>query len=397
MKLLNKIALFFIYIRQKTFSSHTWIFKDILYTEPVCTHHPHCSEYGKECFQKYKFLPALKYTMERIWKCKPDNKINYDPSSYKVIYFSSAPIWVPFLEELTKDKRFDVIATVTMPDAPSGRWQKLKENIIAEKSKQFWIKNIFKPTKIKNNVEFIQQLKELEPDFFVVLSYGKILPKEVLDIPKFGPINIHGSILPKYRWASPIQSVFLNWEKETWITIMYMDEKMDTGDIIKIQKFPLTKEDNSKTVIDKFIKYWPKFFVDTLWDFGKWKIKRTKQDESKASYCGKFTKDDGKIDFENETAEKIYRKFQAFYLWPWIYFYKNWKLFKLTDIDISDPGVDKPNLQVGDIFLDKSTPGSAQLKTKTKKWDLIINKIKPEWKKELTAWEFINGYKDIIS
>ena len=386
MKIFNKLAIFLIYLYQKIFSSHTGILKDFLYKEPVCTHTPHCSEYWKECFHKYDFLPALKYTMERIDSCAPDNKLKYDPSSYRVVYFSSSPIWIPFLEKLVEDKRFDVVAVVTMPDAVSWRWQKLKENIIAQKAKQLWITNIFKPKKI--NEDFINELQKLEPDFFVVLSYGKILPKKLLDIPKFGPINIHWSILPKYRWASPIQSVFLNGEKETWITIMYMDEKMDTWDIIKIQKFPLTKQDNSKTVIDKFVAYWPDFFVDTLWDFWKWKISRQKQDDAKVTYCSKFTKEDGHINF-NEDAESIYRKFQAFYLWPWLYAFWNWKKITFTDIDYDMDNIDKQVWQVYKQW--------GKVKIACKKWNIIVNKLKLEWKKELDIDSFINGHSDFLS
>ncbi len=395
MKFLNKLAILLIKLYQYTFSSHTWIFKDFLYSKPVCTHNPHCSEYWKQCFEKYDFLTALKFTMERIINCKPSNTIKYDPSSYKVIFFSSAPIWVPFLKKLVEDKRFEVVWVVTMPDAPAWRGQKLKENIIAEEAKKLWITNIYKPEKIKNNENLVKQLKSLNPDFFVVISYWKILPKEILQIPKFWPINIHWSILPKYRWASPIQSVFLNWEKESWITIMYMDEWMDTGDIIKILKIPLDKKDNAKTLIDKFIKFWPDFLVDVLWDFWKWKLKRTPQNDSEATYCRKFTKEDGKIDFKNETAEEIYRKFQAFYLWPGIYDIWNWKLVKFTDIEI-DPGVDTPKELIWKRIVDKSTPGSKKIKVYTKDWAVIINKLKLEWKKEMTAEEFINWYKDFL-
>lgn len=385
MKYLNKLALFLIYLRSKTFSSHTWIFKDILYTEKVCTHHPHCSKYAKECFQKYDFFTALKYTMSRISNCKPDNKINYDPSSYKVVYFSSALIWVPFLEEMVKDKRFDVVGVVTMPDAPFWRWQKFKENIVAEKAKELWIKNIFKPEKIDK--DFSKVMEELKPDFFVVLSYWKILPKYFLDIPKFWPINIHWSILPKYRWASPLQSVFLNWEKETWITIMYMDEKMDTWDIIKILKIPLTKQDNTKTLIDKIVKYWPDFFVDSLWKFAKKEYIRTKQDEAKATYCKKFKKEDGQIDFET-SAEEIYRKYQAFYLWPWIYTFWNWKKVSFLNIDFENM---ETNKKIWEVFIEDNI-----VKIKCWKWNLIIKEIKLEWKKSMKINDFINWYKDFV-
>jgi len=387
--MLNKLFLFFIFIRQKIFSSNVWILKDILYPFwPVCSHKPHCSEYGKQCFQKYDFLTALKYTMERIDKCTPDNKIKYDPSSYKVVYFSSAPIWVPFLEKLVEDKRFDVVWVVTMPDAPSGRWQKIKENIIASTAKKLWIENIFKPEKLKNNEDFIEKLNKLDADFFVVLSYWKILSKKILDIPKLWPINIHWSILPKYRWASPIQSVFLNKEKETWITIMYMDEKMDTWDIIKILKFPLNKEDNSKTVIDKFVEYGPSFFVDTLWDFAKWKLSRKKQDDKNATYCGKFTKEDGKIDF-SLAADDIYAKFQAFYLWPGIYSYFNWKQIKFTDIDYDLE--ENENKKIWEVYKKNN-----KIYVKCWKWAIELKKVKIEWKKEMFINDFINWYKDFL-
>ena len=390
MKLLNKIAIFLIWIYQKTLSSHTWIFKDILYDKPICAHHPHCSKYSKECFQRYDFINWLKYTMNRISKCTPSNQIKYDPSSYKIVFLSSAPIWIPFLEELHKDERFDIVWIMTMPDAPSGRWQKLKANII----KKWWIENmwenfpIFTPEKVKNNKELEAKLKELDADFFVVLAYWKILPKEILDIPKLGPINIHWSILPKYRWASPIQSVFLNKEKESWITIMYMDEWMDTWDIIKILKIPLKKEDNTKTLIDKFIQYWPKFFVDTLWDFGKWELTRQKQNNEEATYCQKFTKQDGKIDF-NQNAEDIYAKFQAFYLWPWIYTTWNDKQLNLTDIDFETKQIEAKKPWV--VFQE-----DWKIKIACKNWNIILKRVKLEWKKELAIQDFINGHKEFL-
>ena len=439
-KMLNYVVLFLIQIRQKIFSSHTWILRDFLYSEPVCAHYPHCSEYGKICFERYTFLPALKYTMTRISNCKPSNTIKYDPPFYKVVFFSSSPIWVPFLKKIIEDDRFDLVWVVTMPDAPSGRGQKLKENIIWKELK--WeldwfqvVKNyedgmneiedlevdwkkvkLFKPKKIKNNKIFEEELKKLDPDYFVVISYGKILPQNILDIPKFGPINIHGSILPKYRGASPIQSVFLNKEKETGISLMYMNEKMDEGDVIKILKFPLTKQDNAKTVIDKFVAKWPNFVADVLWDFGKWNLKRNSQDHSQATYCGKFTKQDGQISFQNETAEDIYAKFQAFYLWPGIYTYWNWKLIKFTDIEYQN---DKshaelvsastkenskidPEINLGLQLLDESLESGKVifedwvLKIWTKKWIIVVKKLKPEWKKELTASEFVNGYNDFV-
>ena len=385
-KILTKISLIIIRIYQKTFSSHTWIFKNILYTQPVCAHSPHCSEYWKKVFKKYGFIKWLKYTMERIDKCTPNTKIKYDPPFYKVVFFSSAPIWTPFLDELYNDKRFEVVGVITWEDKKANRWQKIQPNIIKKHSiEKLGIKKelIQTPSKIRWNKEIEKWLKEKNADFFVVISYGKILPKEILDIPTLGPINIHGSVLPKYRWASPIQSVFLNNEKETWITIMYMDENMDTWDIIKILKIPLTKQDNSKTLINKFTKYSPKFTVDTIWDFWKEKLKRTKQDESKATYCKKFTKKDWEISFE-EPAEKIYNKFQAFYLWPGIYTDFKGKKLIITDCFFENEESWK---KIWEWFME-----SGQLKVQTWKWNLIVKKVKLEWKNEMSAKDFYNGY-----
>ena len=165
-----------------------------------------------------------------------------------------------------------------------------------------------------------------------------------------------------------------------------MNDKMDEGDIIKILKFPLIKQDNAKTVIDKFVEKWPEFVVNALWDFAKWKLKRIPQNHDEATYCGKFTKQDGQISFQNETAEDIYSKFQAFYLWPGIYTYWNWKLVKFTEIDFQDG-----DLEPGKVFFEDGV-----LKIWAKKWVIIVKKLKPEWKKELTANEFVNGYRDFI-
>ncbi len=385
-KILTKISLWIIRIYQKTFSSHTWIFKDILYTKPVCAHTPHCSEYGKKVFKRYGFIRWIKYTMNRIDKCNEDTKIKYDPPYYKVIFFSSAPIWIPFLDELYDDKRFKIVGVVTWKDKKANRWQKLRPNIIKQHSiQELWINEelIQTPWKIKDNIEFQDWLQKQDADFFVVLSYGKILTKNILDIPKKWPINIHWSILPKYRWASPIQSVFLNKEKESWITIMYMDEQMDTWDMIKTLKIPLEKQDNAKTLIDKFMKYWPSFFVDWLWDFWKWDLTRKKQDDNQATYCSKFTKQDGQIDF-NEPAENIYSKFQAFYLWPGIYIDFNDKKLDIKDCFYEEKESWK---NIWEYFKEDD-----KLKIKTWKWNLIVKKVKIEWKKEMNAEDFYNGY-----
>ena len=154
----------------------------------------------------------------------------YDPDHYKVVFCSSAPIGVPFLQALFDDNRFEVVGAVTMPDAPSGRGMEMHENVIKSEALKFKTKTDFvctptklNPEKSEEGKQFAEWLKSKNPDFLVVIAYGKIIPQTILDIPNIAPINVHGSLLPKYRGASPLQSAFLDNEAETGITIMKMN------------------------------------------------------------------------------------------------------------------------------------------------------------------------------
>lgn len=150
----------------------------------------------------------------------------YDPDHYRVIFFSSAPIGVPFLQALADDKRFEIVGVVTQCDKPSGRGMEIGENIIKQEAKKICPANVNKeeyiktptklhPEKSEEGYQFTQRIKEKNPDLLVVIAYGKIIPQIILDIPQIAAINVHGSLLPKYRGASPIQSTLLNNDKET--------------------------------------------------------------------------------------------------------------------------------------------------------------------------------------
>lgn len=160
----------------------------------------------------------------------------YDPDHYRVVFCSSAPIGVPFLQILFHDKRFEIVGVVTMPDAPSGRGMEMHENVIKIESKKIVERETvngerdflstptkLNPEKSEEGKQFAEWLKSRNADFLVVIAYGKIIPQAILDIPTIAPINVHGSLLPKYRGASPLQSVFLHNEEETGITIMKMN------------------------------------------------------------------------------------------------------------------------------------------------------------------------------
>lgn len=380
------IMIWLIKIYQKTLSPDEWIFSPVLKWR-ICSHEPHCSAYAVQVFQRYWFLFWFPKMVERVLSCKWSNTKTYDPSYYKVVFFSGAPIWVPFLQELQKDKRFDVVWVVTMPDAPSGRGMEVKPNIIKKTAIDLWITDIQTPNSVRLDSpkywteakNFAQWLKSKDADFLVVIAYGKIMPREILDMSHFGPINVHGSILPKYRGASPLQSAFLDGESESWITIMKMDENMDTWNMIDILKFKLNFDWTVNDLIDLVMTKWPKFLNDTLVHYAKWLLWEVKQDESKATYCQKFEKQDGEINPFADDLDSIYCKYRWFFMWPKIYFMMNGKRVVIESLKLDEKT----------FWENKNKPLIDGKILNPCVVDIIL---KPEWKKWMDWTSFKSGY-----
>lgn len=209
--------------------------------------------------------------------------------------------------------KFSVVAVVTQPDKPKGRELKLQFSpvkILAEKLKL----PVLQPAKARDE-KFISELRGLKPDLIVVAAYGQILPQAILDLPKFGCVNVHTSLLPKYRGASPIQSAILNGEAETGVTIMEMDAGLDTGGIISQARTPVLPEDNSQTLHDRLAQLGAELLVETVPDYVAGKIQPKPQPVEGVSYAAKINKADGRIDW-NEPAEKILNRLRAFTPWP---------------------------------------------------------------------------------
>lgn len=202
------------------------------------------------------------------------------------------------------EANYNIIGVVTNPDKPKGRGMKMIPSEVKEYATE---KNIpvYQPVKVKNNTEFIEQMKDLNPDVICVVAYGKILPKEILDIPKYGCINVHGSILPKYRGAAPIQWAVLNGDKETGVTTMFMDIGMDTGDIIDIETTEIGKDETTGELWDRLSIMGGKLLVKTLEKIENGTVTRTKQGED-FSMAPMLDKEMAKIDWENKTAEEIH-------------------------------------------------------------------------------------------
>lgn len=202
------------------------------------------------------------------------------------------------------DAGFEIIGVVTNPDKPKGRGMKLAYSPVKEYALEKNLK-IYQPIKIKNNTEFLDEIKTLNPDVICVVAYGKILPKEILEIPKLGCINVHGSLLPKYRGAAPIQWAVLNGDKTTGITTMYMNEGMDTGDMILKKEIEIGPEETTGELWQKLSKIGGEILVKTLKLIEEGKAPREKQTEE-ATLAPMLNKEMALIDWENSDINKIH-------------------------------------------------------------------------------------------
>ena len=219
------------------------------------------------------------------------------------VLFMGTPDFAEVSLEAIYNAGNEILAVVTNPDKPKGRGMKM----IASPVKEFAEKNnlpIYQPLKVRNNIEFIEKIKSLNPDVICVVAYGKILPKDILDIPKLGCINVHGSLLPKYRGAAPIQWAVLNGDKKTGITTMYMDEGMDTGDIILKQEVEIGEDETTGELWNRLSIVGGELLVKTLKLIEQGTAPRIKQEEE-FTIAPMLNKDMDKIDWESKTFKEI--------------------------------------------------------------------------------------------
>ncbi|MDO8743448.1 MAG: methionyl-tRNA formyltransferase [Candidatus Azambacteria bacterium] len=238
----------------------------------------------------------------------------------------------------------------------------------------------------------IEKLEYLKPDLAVIAAYGKILPKEILEIPRYGFINVHPSLLPKYRGASPIQYAILNGDKETGVTIMKVDEEMDRGPLLANNSLGVANSDTYESLSKKLAELGAELLVKTIPDYISGKIKPIPQDHSKATYTKIIKKEDGKIDW-SKSAEIIERMIRAYYPWPSAYAKLKVKSEKFKIVKIIEAEICKENNHtIGEVFLTENN----QLAIKCGAGSLVIKKLQLEGGKVLTAKEFLNGHKNFV-
>jgi len=309
----------------------------------------------------------------------------------KLIFAGTPDFAVPSFQALLADENFNILAAITQPDKKVGRKQILSPTpvkIEAEKNKI----PVWQPEKIRECEEKIIMAK---PDLGVVIAYGQIIPQSILDIPRYGWINIHGSLLPKYRGAACIQAAILAGDKETGITIMKIDKGLDTGPILKQTKIKINPKDTTEILYNKLAKLGAEIIADTLKSYTAGKIKPENQDNSKPTYAPTLKKEDGKIDWQ-KTAAEIERMVRAFTPWPgaWAKIKnlpagRQGKKLKIKNIGSRILSVNK--YKPGEIFLHDN-----QLAVQCGQDALIIKNLQLEGKKETTAEEFLRGHKDIV-
>jgi methionyl-tRNA formyltransferase len=231
----------------------------------------------------------------------------------RIIFMGTAPLARTILEALAQQPDFDIAAIVTQPDRPKGRDLKPQPSAVKAAALQRNLP-VLQPERARNP-EFIEQLRQLQAGLIVVAAYGQILPQAILDLPRFGCLNVHTSLLPKYRGAAPIQWAILEDESETGVTIMNMDAGLDTGGILTEARTPIHPQDNAQTLHDRLAQLGGDLLVRTIPDYVAGRIVPRPQPADGVSYARKIAKEDGSVDW-NQPARAIWNRVRAFVPWP---------------------------------------------------------------------------------
>lgn len=298
-----------------------------------------------------------------------------------IVFLGTSSFALPALESLLNDSRFRILGVITQKAKPTGRKQAITPSPIEERAKKLSVP-IWSPEKIG---DITDELGKLSPDCLVVASYGQIIPKNILDIPRLGAFNIHPSLLPKYRGPSPVPAALLSGETETGVTIMLMDEKMDHGPILRQEKLSIEPDATAPDLLLQAAGLGAKILPSTIIDFNAGKLLPQPQNHKLATFSKIFTREDGKINFK-QSATEIFNQYRA--LWPWPGFYaemkdgkkiKFIKLARSTKTSTTDPGT----LLVDD----------GELLLQTARGVLQVLELQLAGGKPLETKIFLNGYQ----
>lgn len=304
----------------------------------------------------------------------------------KIVFMGTPDFAVESLERLVKEGH-EVVLVVTQPDKQKGRGKEMSMSPVKECAIKYDIP-VFQPVKIRE-AENVSYLKQFEADIYVVAAFGQILSEEILNIPKFGCINIHASLLPKYRGAAPIQWAILDGEEYTGVTIQQMEKGLDTGDIISTKTYKIKDTDTGESLFDTLMYLGADLLIETLPLIEAGKINKVSQDESKSTYASKITKDMGKIDWSNTSAH-IERYVRGLNSWPSAYTFLNGKTLKIWQSRVSANDDETNSKAVAGTVIKVSKDS---IVVKTGDGALVISELQLEGKKRMSVHDFLLGYK----
>lgn len=300
----------------------------------------------------------------------------------RVIFMGTPDFSVGILEEIIKAGH-EVVLAVTQPDKPKGRGNTVQFPPVKETALTHGIE-VYQPTKIRD-AECVEYLRKYHADIMIVAAFGQILSKEILDMPRYGCVNVHASLLPKYRGAAPIQWAVINGEKVSGVTTMRMDIGIDTGDMIEKVEVPLDKEETGGSLFDRLAEEGAKLCVHTMSEIEAGRATYTKQDESEATHTSMIKKQFGKIDW-TKSAVEIERLVRGLNPWPSAYTSLNGKTLKIwrTSVEEADSGAKAGTI----VSLNKD-----EIAVQTGKGILLLQEVQLEGKKRMPVDAFLRGYQ----
>lgn len=296
----------------------------------------------------------------------------------RIAFMGTAELACPCLEAVVRMSGHEVVAVVTQPDRPKGRDLKPGPPPVKVVAERFGLP-VQQPLKIREPAA-VEALRGAQPDLIIVVAYGQILPRSVLAIPRLGCVNVHTSLLPRWRGAAPIQYAILHGDAETGVTTMYMDEHMDTGDIILQRAQLIHADDTSATLHDRLAKLGAVLLEETVTLIAESKAPRARQDEAKATYAKKIAKEDGRIDWTKPAVE-IERQIRAFDPWPGSHTHMGDLLLKIWKAEIIGGATGQPGEVLTDFIVVTGQGG------------LRILELQPANSKRMAAEAFLRGHK----
>ncbi|GAA0861079.1 methionyl-tRNA formyltransferase [Paraclostridium tenue] len=298
----------------------------------------------------------------------------------KIVFMGTPEFAVPCLQKII-DEGHEVLAVVTQPDKPKGRGKKLAMPPVKELALKYNI-DVYQPVKAREEA-FVEKLKEINPELIVVVAFGQILPKSILDIPKFGCVNVHASLLPKYRGAAPLNWVIINGEEKTGVTTMYMDVGLDTGDMILKSEIPLDDEITAGELHDKMMIDGANVLKETIDLIAQGKAPREKQNDDETCYSPIMDKTLGNIDW-NKSAKDIHNLVRGVNPWPSAYTTYENQTMKIWKTKVVDKNSDKAPGTI--LKVDKDG-----IEVNTGNGVIQISEIQMSGKKRMVVSEYIKG------